>query len=255
MPRKQLVLDTRDGKQLNDTQSVEWNVADALRDVQGRVNWVMVDEVEIPHLFYNINNSNNLFELDVYQNDGITFIRTDTIQLDEGYYSINEFESALASKLSALGADAYTVVNGTVNNRITVTNTSGNYLQFVYANNTIGRRIGMIEDIAPTSNSIVGQRPFDLRGITSLMVSSNIVSADAVNYSGDNGTTVPFLDEVKVSTAFGGTIFKESTSDLHKINVGSSLPDTIEMALVNRKTQPIDMNKFDWRISLLIDYD
>lgn len=255
--KKLLILDTRDGTYLEGPAHTQWNISHAIQNLRGKINWVQVMALEIPHTFYNIDSTNNTIVLEVYLPDMVTpaAVPLLTYAVPEGHYTSTEFTAAITAGLSALpGADAYSSVIDANTGKWTLTNDAGNTIKFVYANNTIGRRIGLTED-SIVAASLTGQRSVDLRGITSLMVKSNISSVHAVNYSGPGGSISTFLAEAKVNEAYGKTVFWTNDNTHNVVQVGQSLPDIIELSLVSRKTVLINTRGFDWRISILIDYD
>jgi hypothetical protein len=208
--------------------------------------------LELPHSFYNIIDGRNTLEIDVFSTGPTTFLRTDNITIPSAYYTTTNLIAEMKSQLNAIGGGVvYTIAQSETTRKLTISVAGAFSLLYTYANNTIGRRIGFTEDNAGTA--MIATRPVDLRGITSLMIQSSLANDNSISYSGDSGTIIPFLAEIKITEGFGGTVFFENNNPLDIIQL-DSIPDVITMSLRNRKTELIDLNGFDWRMELLVDH-
>lgn len=253
MPTIKLILDTRDAVKQQKTNSVLWNISDMLRDVRKGVNWIMYHSVEMPNMFHNIISTNNYFVWEVYTPDGLTLLRTSGGNLAQGHYNKTEFETAFEALLDANDADTYTVTYSDITNKFTITNDAGNRIKFIFATSTMGRVVGFTEDSA-SAVAITGDRPNDLRGVTSVLIQSNLANARGIRATGDGGSVNTFLAEVKMDQAYGSTVFYNNTNMLDLITI-SKIPDNINMQLRNRNNVLLDIQNFDWKIAVLVSYN
>lgn len=253
MPAIKLVLDSRDGDVQNNTPAnVSWIVADALRDLNNKqVNWIQLASATIPNTMYNIIDSNNTLAFDLYDPTGVTLLSSHTITIPRGHYNGNEFIAAVNSYLSASG-NTYTLSIEALTDLITITNNTGNQILLKFNESTMMRVLGYLED--QKGVSVLANRPPDLRGVTDVLIQSNITQNKPVRYSGSNGSTNTFLGIIPVNVAYGNTIYytNENMRDIIECN---KIPDNIEIQLRNRKNLPLEINSFEFKIILIINYE
>lgn len=253
MPTIKLILDTRDAQLIQSTNSVKWNIGGLIRDIRTPINWIQYHSIEMPNLFYNIIDSNKKIHWEVYSTDGLTLLRQPNVNLPVGHYSQAELIAALETHMDAQsGLDDYSITADPITNAITISHDSSNQIVFKYDDSTIGNVLGFTQD-STKGASITGNRPFDLRGVTSFMIQSNIANVNAMRATGSGGASNTFFADVKLSEGYGNTIFYHNDNVLDIINV-SRLPDSVTMELRNRNNVLLDNNNFHWRISLLVNY-
>ena len=253
MPTIKLILDTRDAIQIQKTNSVTWSISDLTRDIRKPVNWIQFHSLEMPNLFYNIISSNNTITWEVYSTDGTTLLRTDTATIATGHYMNSELITALKAAMDAEHADTYTITESSITNKLTLSNDGGFQLIFKFSVSTIGNVLGFTED-ATKADGITGNRPIDLRGVTSMMIQSNLANTNSLRATGAGGSVNTFLADVKVTAPYGSTIFYHNDNMLDVITV-NRLPNTVTMELRNRNNVLLDNNDFNWRIAILVNYE
>lgn len=248
-----LILDSRDGQKIaGSTNYVRFNVGDQVRDLTS-VNYVQLIEAEIPNTMYQIISSNNTAVFDIYDAGGTVFQRQITVTIPVGHYSLAEFTSALQVQLN-LDTATYTVTNDNITDLQTIAITSGETLQFRFDLSTIGRVMGYLDN-STIATSIVSDRQPDLRGITTVLIKSNI-SDKAVRYSSSSGTDLnTFLGYVPITEAYGSSVFYKNNNSEDIITSVNRIPNTIEIGIVNRENIFVDLNEYEWKIILLIDYN
>lgn len=248
-----LVLDTRDALKIDGTSKVQFNIANLTRDIKsGSIQWVQLYSLEMANTFYNIISTNNTIAWDVYDAGGTVLLRSTTASIAEGFYTADQVITAVTAAMNAADADTYTMNMDSINDKITITNTSGQTIKFDFEISTIGRVMGFIQDSAIAA-AIEGNRMPDVRGLTSFMIKSNIGEENVIRYSGNNGTNDGFTYEVKIDKEYGHTIFWHNNNSLD-IHYMSNLPHVIEFELRSRKTTLISNNDFDWKVCLLVSY-
>lgn len=249
-----LILDTRDGQTSNsDTSEVRWNVGSELVDVNRGVNWVQVASAEIPHTFYNITSRNYTIEFEVWDATGTIPLRTTTATLAVGDYDSTALLTQVKIAMDTADADTYTITLDALTGVLSILNDAGNQIVFKFDASTAGRVLGWLKD-SSKGTTISGERPIDLRGATAVVVHSNIASKNTVVYSGVGGSSSQTIANIPITADFGSTIYWENNNELDVIQT-RDVPSSVWMRMRTHRGDSIDLNKFDWKISLLINYN
>jgi hypothetical protein len=141
-----------------------------LSDIEG----IRLRSVRLPLSVYNINESNNI----IYKNEASVLY---TVSLSVGNYTSSNFPTLLKNALNSSGQQAYGCTFNTLNNLMTITNSSGNF-KFDYILNNIYKELGFSDvSLLFQSGSQVSQAQIDLSGIQEINILSNIDCIDVVN--------------------------------------------------------------------------
>jgi hypothetical protein len=218
-----------------------------------RIAWCQLSNAEIPNSIYNVSDTTNELTWDVNDNLGV-FIRQSSLVLPSGYYNTsNEFTTALELALNNNDADAYTVTFDDITYKLTVTNDTGNHIQFLYDESELLNIMGWTAD-SDISNVVTATRPLDLRGVTQIQLESNFVGSHSYVYtSKESGSVRTFLGVVPMDRGFGETVFFAEVNNRNITKI-SNIPSTIEVKVVNRGGNLIDLNHFHFKLTVLIGY-
>lgn len=265
MPKKIIILDSRDGKQQNivdsfgvvnpDTAKVRYDLSASGVNLD-HVKGLGVVSVEMPNTFYNVISRNNSLTFETYATGNPTVaLETKTAVLSVGNYNSDELVLELKTQLEAESADTFTVTIDQKTLLLTITNdTASHGVRFVYADSTIGRVLGFLED--EEGVSIVGHRPVDLRGITSVMVKlsgSKNIENPILTLSETNNEG--FFHKILVDAPFGGTVFWKASTNIELFPLESqNLNGSITVELMNRNREPVHLNGLDYRIGIMVAY-
>lgn len=249
-----LIFDTRDGVKLDGTSIVSWNISDMIKDIRaGSIQYTQLYSMEMINTFYNIIETNSTFAFDVYDAGGTVFQRQTIFTISDGYYTSDQLFTEVLAQMNANDADVYTLTTNPINDKVTISNTSGRTIQFNFVASTIGRVFGFTKDSA-IGASITTDRMPDTRGLTSIMIKSNLgIGENMIRYTGASGTNDGFSYEVKMTEPYGSTVFWHNNNPLD-IQRMSNLPSVVKVELRNRKTALISNNNFDYKFCLLVAY-
>lgn len=263
MSQIKLILDTRDAIKISgNTNNVRFSVGDQVRDLSS-INFIKAISAEIPNTAYQITNRNNTVVFNLYTPLDVV-IGVITVNLGPGHYSLTEFVDALKSALDVdpLNTDTYTVETDPITDLLTITNNSGNKIVFDFEASTMGRVMGFRQstpvDKLPltATSSVTSDTLVDLRGVTTLLVRSNITQK-AIRYSSSSGVdTNSFIAYIPMSEPYGKSVFYKNNEPNDLITNVNNIPSTIDLSLVTRDGQTlVDINNFDWKLVLLISYN
>ena len=225
-------------------------ISDAIRDLKQKVNWIQLLSATIPHTFHNIIDSNNTLVFDLYDPTGVSLLSSHTFSIATGHYDGNTLIAAVLAGLNSTG-NTYTIVMDSIKDIMTITNTNGNQIHLKFNDSTMMRVLGYLDDAKGVS--IVADRQPDLRGVVDVLIQSNITQNKPVRYSGDDGSTNTFLGIMPVDVPYGQTIFYKNDNINDRIAT-NHLPESVEIQLRNRKNLPLEINNFDWKVVILINY-
>lgn len=249
MPNRVILFDTRDAKRLTDTNEVEFSFDSLLTPINNRtINYVAVVGAEIPNVMYNIRTGRNDILSYEVKTGGI-IDHTGLATIPEGYYTTATLITALTTALTG-GGFTHTVSISALTGKITIVQDQGNDFRFVFSTSTVGRVIGFLTDTAQAV-SVVGQRPIDLRGVTSVLIGSNQQIEGIASFG--TGHSQYFLHEVKIDQPFGSTVFQQVETPI--LLETSRITNPIRFSLKNRNLENIDINLFDWKLSLLVNFE
>lgn len=252
-----LCLDTRDAVKLNSTVKVRWNINEAMRDIQYKLNnllYMSIYSITMPNCFYNIYGDNNDLVLRV--DDGIAPYDL-TATIETGNYNINTFVDALETALDAADSapGRYTVTYSDVTYKISITvNTVGYSIKWKTSTSTMDSNIGLTQDDLSyvASATITADTIFDLRGLTQLLLKSNL--NNVIRYTGSAGKSENLLEMIQMDQPFGSTVFFQNNNPLDIYTI-SSIPNNLEFELRKRNREVTSNNDFNYTVELLIAYN
>lgn len=244
-----ILFDSRDGKQLDSTNEIEFDNQYVINQInKSKINYIAVMSVEIPNTMYNISIRNNMLRYS-WGND---FGNGDeTITITPGFYTIDTLLPALRLALEPRFPAVLVTIDP--NNILTI-NIGGNHLlhtiRILFSQSTMARVLGFIDNSA-SGRIISGHRAIDLRGVTSVLVKSNIPTQAICPIGNRDIQNNWFLHETKIDMPWGSTVFDRPGNPI--IFKTSKLPNPIRFSMVNRVEETIDLNEFDWKLSLLVN--
>lgn len=251
-----LVLDTRDATLINgSTTTVKWNINSQLKDIQrNKIKYIQFHAMELGNTFYNIIEGGNRISLDTL--DLPSTANNIVFDVPEGHYSISELLPVIEAGLdAAIGVPGrYTVSKSDITEKITIVSNDPNHLiLFDTTVSTIDRILGFTEQEPFEAVSITANRMYDLRGLTNILVKTNIGGENIIRYSGTEGTNDGFSLLLPLDQTFGATVHwsNDNPLDIFYLN---NLPHILQVELRNRKTTIVSNNNFDWNLTILVVY-
>jgi len=182
-----------------------------------QVQKVLVKEIFVPNLFYNIENDgtrkNNTL---VLSQNGLPNI---TVTIPEGQYNVDLLVVALKSAIDTVLIDSaiVTITRSSTTFKLTFTfsgagTAANNNVQFFVAGSTIANAIGLENDTAST-NVLVMDNVYNLIGTEYVQVHSPQVGEVHGLDAGASGY-ISLVDTISLSdTPFGGTAYKQNNDD------------------------------------------
>jgi hypothetical protein len=258
MPVKKLILDTKERLESSTESYVysSWNISDQIRTIKGKINYLSVYAVEFPNSLYNITTRNNTF---AWNRNGDSTGRT--IDIPAGRYNASQLCEIIEElgNIVEVGLSGASIVCAldTVTYKIGLSLTDSSNFGFEYDLSTIGNVLGFRQNTNATGGgSAVGQTLVNLQGPSSVMLRSNIASQGkrAVSYSGVRDVQ-DFLCYVPINEDFLKMVYWFNENDRDYIKMDGGLSSNVYIRTVNRKSEDIDTQFFDYKVILLIDYE
>jgi hypothetical protein len=182
-----------------------------------QVQKVLVKEIFVPNLFYNIENDGNRKNNTlVLSQNGLPNI---TVTIPEGQYNVDLLMTALKTAIDTVLIDGaiVTVTRSSTTFKLTFTfsgagTAANNNVQFFVAGSTIANAIGLENDTA-SSNILVMDNIYNLIGSEYVQVHSPQVGEVHGLDAGASGY-ISLVDTISLSnTPFGGTAYKQNNDD------------------------------------------
>ena len=185
----------------NSDFSVNYNNAPCM----GNINKLVIKQITVPNVFYNINSSgynnqnsgnNKLFIKNI--TSGVEF----SIEVNTGNYTISELITEINALLSASGA-GLAVTQDPITKKLLFASLSTNL--FGYSTDSMGTYLGMVNppDFDSTGILVYKLEGFtNLSGVKEVFVSSSKMS-DGTHLVVAQGNTLPVFATVPISVGFG----------------------------------------------------
>lgn len=226
-----------------------------------QANSCYVRSVNIPNVFYNINDNNNLINVDFTE-----LSTTDTdIQLTNGSYNTTQLMNHISAQITA-GATGtnYLASYSNITHKISLTSTESfivnwdknaktkqlaNDLGF-YPSNVSSD--GKQEPVATTGTSHTANHVYWIQPIKTLYIQSSLCNHSSATAT-RSGSGFNILETVHTDTAFGESIVKSYDSlYLHNMNQSTTITE-IDFKLLDENLNPLYLNGRDWMIELVFN--
>jgi hypothetical protein len=248
MPNRIILFDSKQARRISGTNSVEFSFDNTFSDINAvSINHVSVQSTEFPNVFYNLYNDNNTISYTILESD-MTVLGNYTAIIPIGQYTQSTFVAQLI--VSMTGAYTHTVTISPLTSILTIQQLEGKLLRLNFDASTIGGVIGITKDTTPSTSTTL-EKLLDLRGLQSLLISSNL-SIDGIATTGA-GHSHDYLHHVSLDVPFGTTAHNTVTSPVRFMT--SKIANPIKFIIKTATGTTVNINKFDWKVSLLVNYE
>jgi hypothetical protein len=158
-------------------------------DATSSITRLILKSIDIPNVFYNINNGNNKF---TYRTGVLN-----TITIPEGQYTLDELITALESQTTSIGM---TIALSPLTKKLIFTFTSAAEMLSVSDGNNMGDVLGI--KTSSSGTTYTAQNFPDLSGIQEIYIVSQSLS-DGSNLIAPGGKCLPILAQIPITVDFG----------------------------------------------------
>jgi hypothetical protein len=227
-------LNSKDAESLNGTylSQLKWGTKGILFD---KPNLVYADisvlSVQIPNIFYSINEYNNVLNYEV----GTTSY---SLSITQGFYNANTLISYLTANMSG-----FTITFNTINGFLTFTNSSSDFT--FLSSSTTTSVLGFNTTISSSSYTLTMSYPLNLYGSLKIKITSNLLKTN--NY--DSDCDVQVLAIIPKSAAPYQLIEWENRSNFRNVLSVRQI-DEIDLQLYDDNNNLLNMQGLNWSINL-----
>lgn len=203
--------------------------------------------VEIPFTFYIFNSTNNKLDIKV----GAV---TETMTLPDGNYTAQELASTLETLLNAGSFSGFTVAFSSITLKYKITNASN--FDIIFVANNFGSYLGYVTTATKTgANTYTSDNAANLSNDNYLLIKSYTLTTGLINRPINNNKESTVLFKVPIFANRGGVVFYVPPYEMTYCYRDDKSLESIDLQIVDKYENQIDMNGINWSMSLLIDFE
>lgn len=249
-PATKIELYSEDRLQSENTESDSciWQIDHPIFPNTSTVLDVVVDSIHLPNSMYLINSANNTFTI---TEDGQAAV---DIVLTEGDYNAHTIAAELSTKCTTALRKTYVVSYASNTDKLTFTQTEADstFTVTMTAESPFDE-LGFLPlaTVEGTGGApVISVKPINLIGVDAIYLRSNLPNTNS--YSSKTGTFTHMIARVPVSVPFGEVIEAQGYSSWSVIMPMGAGISRIEIDLVDKNGNRINLNGLDWNISLVV---
>jgi hypothetical protein len=201
---------------------------------------ISVQNVSIPHSFYNCNSSNNI--LRYYLNSAPDVIQT--IVIPVGNYNVNTLKSHLANVMTG-----FTISYNSTTNKYTFSNTSTDFT--ILSSSTCLALLGFKNSVSlsSTNKALTSTICCDFTTAKAILIGSSFPSSNITkSINTENNIIASFPVDV---LPFG--LLTYSNHNNYRFNTYANIMSSIALRLTDQNGTLLDLNGCDWSMTLQLD--
>ena len=195
----------------------------------------------IPHGFYNVNATNNIFSY-------VFTTGTETFEIPKGNYNI----STLIQVILSLIDNTFNITYDSRTNKVTIVNSSKTF--YFSSLNTCDELIGLDTNVSQSPvlswTSNIGINLFTIR---TLNISSDNFILNNINTAQPNKASI--ITIIPITTNAGGIINYSNTQGITSLVHEIDNINNLHVKLLDQDGDPLDLNGLHWSINLLLIID